>query len=214
MTAIMLLLLALPAQAVEVWTEAGVSARLSDPVSVDVSGNWRATAPPFATDKVFGKVNSTVRLHSNWRLGLGYRSGVKEDGGEMVLAHRVQVDGTARWRLDEFRFRSRLRYQVRLPATGKPTRHTLRERLRATADFDLPVRPGLMVEAFVALGDGDGGGDGVGLDKVRMGPLLRIPIEDIDVDFAYFYEHPIRAGRSTHILSVAVVGNLDLRRDD
>ncbi|MCO4745943.1 MAG: DUF2490 domain-containing protein [Proteobacteria bacterium] len=206
-------LLSSPAQAAELWTGAGADARVAQAVSVGVSANWRALTGPFATEQSFGQGGVTFRMHPNFRMSLGYRAGMRNDDPSPFFRHRVQVDAAPRWRIGEFRFQLRERYQVRLRSAGKDTRHTLRTRIKTTADFDLPVRLGLSAEGFVNLGDGDGSGDGVGLDKVRLGVLLRVPVEDLDIDLAYYPEVPVRDAVGSHILSLGLTYQLDFRPD-
>ena len=208
------LTLAAPASALELWSEAGLSTRVSDPLSMDLGANWRSRTGPFATEQVFGQVGATVRLHKHWRVATGYRAGTKDDGGSTLFAHRLTLDGMGRFKVDEFQFRWRERYQVRLKSAGKDTRHTLRSGLRTTLDFDLPVRPGVDVETFINLGDGDQTGSGVGLDKVRVSVLLRVPMGQVDLDLAYRAEIGVRDAEGSHILGVGVTGNVDLRADE
>ena len=107
--------MAAPPAAAEVWTSAGVEARVSDPVGVGLTQNVRFGSGPARVNEVLTDLSGEVKLSDAWALQAAYRFGSKLDDDARLFAHRGTFDTKAGWDVGRLGLDWRERYQVRLP---------------------------------------------------------------------------------------------------
>lgn len=174
---------------VQQWTEIGVSGSLAKRWQISFDQHLRFDHDISRVDSVMPEWAVTYRLWKWLRTGVGYRLQYTRDGdGEMVLRHRFHGAVRARQDVGDFRMQYRLQYQEQLrPGANDQLRHTIRNRAEVGYRHFKPWLPGVSVESFHAIDDGDA----IHLDKVRITAGVEYARKDWSVELYYRAEVPV-----------------------
>jgi len=137
---------------VQLWTVAGVRYRPSRPVRLDLDLHLRVDDNVSRLGKLMPELGASYDPARWLRLGLGYRfMYARDNNGNLEVAHRLHVQGRARGDVGPVELSYRLRFQERIKNN---LRHVIRNRLGLSVDTDTDVTPGMSMELFTRLGDG------------------------------------------------------------
>lgn len=173
----------------QLWSEAGVRARLHKRLRLKIDALFRFDRNLSATESVAPQVALSWRAWKFLRLEAGYRTGIEpiesREPTYLDIWHRFHLD--LRWRLpvNPVRFRYRLRYQEQFgwPWTDDPdlvARHTMRHKLDVEWKAGAGLEPFTAAELFTCIADPDGP-----LHKWRI--TAGLDLETGDHVFTLFY---------------------------
>lgn len=183
---------AAPAEAqsdAQLWSEAGITHKYSDTIRLGFSQHVRLEDSASQLSALIPELGVTYRPMRWLRFGAGYRFAyTRDDGGDLVIRHRLQADSRGQLRRGPLRAHYRLRYQetIRGIDGGDGLRHTIRNRVGLAWAVNRDLRPAISAEIFHRLGRGNG----AELRAFRLTVGTSYDWSSYEVDLFYRFETP------------------------
>lgn len=192
-----------PADDVELWGTAGVSADLPDGWETGLTQHIRLAAGPLRLWEFYTDLEGSHRPVKWLVVELGLRGGGRQvEPGVIEPRLRGTADLRLRGKVKWFRISLRERYQLRLPVGGRDPRHTVRTKLQVGIDVSSDVRLFVLAEPYLRLFEAP-----VLIDQIRFDVGVRLDLpRRVDLEVFYRVEVPYDdiEDRPTHIFGVSV----------